>query len=277
MSTPSRPAGCVLCLLYRPEQPPRRPDQPPVCDGDRRRLDRDLAAIAAMHQRLAEPGPVEHDRRWYRALDADGNPTGQIRRNDPVAALLPAAPVRPRSGQPIVSGTRTPGAPIDLDTLDLTAPARNGTVHDPHRDQTGHLPVATELDQWVRDWRDVLWPDASLPQPDVDALVWWLQAGLDDACTWHPAIDEFARDVRRLRGVLRGALGETDPRPQVLWGVTCRGCDEPQLVRHPGDTWIECDGCGRLYTETEYRDRLTEAAGRVAHNWPAQRAVEETA
>lgn len=124
-------------------------------------------------------------------------------------------------------------------------------------DQTGQLSVATVLDQIVRDWRDTLFPAERLPAPTVPLLAGWLLARSDAACDRHPAIVDHAREIRQLRTALYRALGEGEPLPQVMWGVLCRtdGCDDvSQLVRRPGSEWIECDACGRLYTEDEYQE-----------------------
>ncbi|GAA3750628.1 hypothetical protein [Micromonospora maritima] len=124
-------------------------------------------------------------------------------------------------------------------------------------DQTGKQSVATVLDEIVRDWRDSLFPDERLPVPTVPLLTDWLLVRSTAACDRHPAIAEHAREIRHLRTELYRALGESEPLPQVMWGVLCRteGCDDvSQLVRRPGSEYIECDACSRLYTEEEYRE-----------------------
>ncbi|MFI7608765.1 hypothetical protein ACIBTV_27145 [Micromonospora sp. NPDC049366] len=124
-------------------------------------------------------------------------------------------------------------------------------------DQTGQLSVATVLDQIVRDWRDTLFPGHQLPVPTVPGLAGWLLNRSSAACDRHPAITDHAVEIRQLRTALYRALGEGEPLPQVMWGVLCRtdGCDDvSQLVRRPENEYIECDACGRLYTEQEYQE-----------------------
>lgn len=260
-------SACVTCAVYRPDAQPRPPWLPPVCDGDRRLLDTHLGELPRLHDRLAEPEPVEVDDRWY-PLAAEA---GRLARVDPLAAVGGAGPVPGQSGKPRVSGSRERPAPLPLDRIDLTAPARPASRRLMVRatlglvdDQTGHLSVATELDAWVRDWRETLWPDHHQPVPTVSELAGWLRNRLVTAIAQHPAIDEFAAEIRDLRNTLRGQLGETDPQPETMRfkGVTCRSCDlRGFLMRRPGDEYIECGHCGLLYTEAEYADWRDRLAG----------------
>lgn len=287
--------GCILCPIYWPDAPPRLPDRPPVCEGDRRRIDRDLADIADLHGRLQNPDPPPVDNRRYTKPDRAGTPHEY--RADPLAAVNGAGPIPGRTPQPSVSGSRDRTTPAQLDVVDLTAAARPAAVHirygvdrktnkdwaplggDP--DQIGHLSAATILDHWVSDWRAAFWPEQHLPVPTVADLVAWLRAGhtpdgpgprVDTACDQHPAIDEFAADIRRLRNALRAALGETPPRPELVHGVACRSCDTRAVLRLPGDTYeAECGTCGLLYTRAE----LTDWTGRLGQYERSQRSPED--
>jgi hypothetical protein len=271
--------GCTLCPVYRPDATPRHPDRTPVCDPHRERLTRDLAAIAAMHQRLIDPDPADIDTRWYQHHGRNGYIHWQ--RADPLADIGGSAPVPGRNDQPRVGGSRERPAPTNLDHVDLTATARAATIdvqmraifgYDP--DQIGHLSVATELDAWVRDWRDSLWPDHHLPAPTVPNLVDWLANRVDTACDQHPAVDEFAAKMAALAHTLRAALGETEPRPSPIDGVACRHCDLCALVRNPGDIYeAECSACGLLYTTSE----LHEWLGRLAAYERSVRTPEQIA
>lgn len=124
----------------------------------------------------------------------------------------------------------------------------------PAGDRIGLVPVATTLDQWCRDWRDEMAFRQSLPVPTVPVLARWLQ----DRCEWaldrHNAVDEFAADMRRLRAVLRGVLGLHEPAPEFCDGVVCKGCDRYALYRAESPYEAECDECGLLYTDEEYRE-----------------------
>ncbi|MGC4886726.1 hypothetical protein [Micromonospora sp. DT227] len=292
---------CVLCRVYRPDAAPRRPHRMPVDDACRHRLDRHLDDIDEMTDAL---------------LNIDLTEPIDRRTGDPLAALGGAGPVRARSRQPLVSGSRERTLPIDEDLVDLLAPARAGTIRDTlvpktttervivrsrevvvdaggthireveHAvniarpvldpggnpilvaagDQIGYLSAATVLDEIVRDWRDTLWPDQRLPAAAVPHLVVWMRNRADEACDRHPGIADNAQDIRELRSALRRALGETEPLPRAILGSLCKteGCDEvSQLMRHDGSSYIECDVCGRLYTEAEYHDWTARLARAV--------------
>lgn len=280
---------CILCLIYRPDADPRLPDRPPVCEGDRWRLSRDIDDIGRLHQRLVNPDPVDYDNRRYAAQYELWNASGKTwetrneqRRVDPLGALGGVAAIPSRSSQPNVAGSRERPTPANLDAVDLAAGARPGSIGirtrgdwsqrpggDP--DQVGRLSVATILDAWVRDWRDSLWPDQHLPPATVPEMVAWLRVGasddnpgtrIDDACDRHSAIDEMAAELRDLRGALRGILGETEPQPERIEGVACRGCDLRALIRQPGDLYrAECGSCGLLYTDAEFAEWVERLGG----------------
>ncbi|WP_047894529.1 hypothetical protein [Micromonospora sp. RV43] len=292
---------CVLCRVYRPDAEPRLPHRWPVDEGCRHRFDRHVADIDDLTAALLDLSTME--------------PTA-VRGGDPIAALGGAGPIRARSGQPVVSGSREPALPIDEDLVDLLAPARAGTVRDTlvpktttervlvrsrkvvvdadgahireveytvltarpvldpdgnpllvaAGDQIGYLSAATVLDEIVRDWRDTLWPDHSLPPVTVYQLTRWMRDRADEACDRHPGIAANAQEIRELRTALRRALGETEPLPKPILGSLCKtdGCDQvSQLMRHDGSEYIECDACGRLYTEDEYRDWTARLAHAV--------------
>ncbi|MEU4218103.1 hypothetical protein [Actinoplanes sp. NPDC026623] len=259
---------CICCAVYRPDATPHTPTDGPVCAVCRRRLHRDVAAIGRLHHDLTTPEPVEGDQRLIEVVGDDGTPTGERRWADPAAALLPVGAISARSGQPIVTGTRDPVTPVDLDTVDLTAPANHTTVQDPHHDQIGHISAATILDSWCHALHVAVFPLDRRPDATVAALVSWLTGGwaesrLDTACSQYPAVADLAGEIRRLCGAMRGAAGEIEPKPQVLWGVPCRRCNLASgLVRD--EEYIECGNCQLLLTDAEYRAWLTKAAKRFA-------------
>lgn len=168
-----------------------------------------------------------------------------------------------RSGAtgPRVSGSREAPAPLALDVLDLAAEARLGS-RGPHArgvlgddDQIGHLSVATELEFWVIDWIGVRTRHEHRPEPLVGTLVRWLNVRLDWAGDEHPAVNEFAADMRSLRAVLRRANDDLPQRPELLHGVPCSWCDNMTLYRDTTSTYrAQCESCGRLYTEAEYAE-----------------------
>lgn len=152
-----------------------------------------------------------------------------------------------------VSGSREAPLPLRVDPLDLTMPARFAAVHDVRGDQLGYVSVATVLDSWVRDWRDTLRPQQALPRPSVRHLTIWLTHRLDDACDRHSAIDEFAAEMRDLLSAIWRVTGATEVKPEYMDGVVCRRCDLKDLYRLPGQDRVECQSCGDLLTEEEYR------------------------
>lgn len=180
-------------------------------------------------------------------------------------AQLPEALQPGANGAQRVSGSREAPVPVNVDALDLSADARNSEATDAAKehpeDQIGQVAVASILDQWCRDWRDEMAFAQSLPVPTVPELARWLQDRTEWACDRHPAVDEFAAEMRRLRAVLRGTLGLTEPPPEFCDGVVCRKCDRYALYRE-GD-YVECDVCGLLYSEKEYHEWVGLLAGQA--------------
>jgi hypothetical protein len=197
----------IRCVVCA--RPGRIPHNPPVCSGCRFGIGDTLRTIPELYA-LLNP---------ERVSVADG---------------------------PKVSGSREAPIPIRVDVVDLTLTARNGVVIDGYGDQTGAQSVATILDQWVRDWRDTLWPDHSLPNPTVVELVGWLRNRLEVACDSHPAIDEFAAEVRALRRTLLAALGRSQRSgdyigrcPTMLRDGRC----DTRLYADPYISEIRCPRC----------------------------------
>jgi hypothetical protein len=184
---------------------------------------------------------------------------------DDIATLHGQLDLRPATGSagPRVSGSRDAPLPLNVDALDLGASARVNGVHDDHGDQIGYPAVASLLDQWVRDWRDMRLAECRerLPGTSVPQLASWLRGRLDWACDHHPAIDEFVAEMRSLRMILRSACGLTEPRPERL--VTpCSYCAQLTLVRVHGDhdRPIRCRACERRWTEEQYAEWAGELA-----------------
>ncbi len=213
---------CVICQ--------RRPyERAQVCDADRARLPHILTDIEELHAKLPE-------------AYARGHAAGQK-----------------------VSGSPEAPAPVSIDALDLSAGARNGGLTEAAKehpdDQIGQIAVASILDQWVRDWRDEMAFAQSLPLPTVSELSKWLRNRIGWACDRHPAIDEFAAEMVKLRGALRAVLQLTDPEPDYCDGVVCKSCDRYSLYRD--GKYVECGKCGLLYTEEEYREWVGLLAGQA--------------
>ncbi len=201
-------------------------------------------------------------------------------------------PARRAGGGPKVSGSRDAPLPVHLDAIDLTAPARQGSLL-PHanaqlhqhaaivhrtrtlerhdyaalwKDQIGHLSVATELETWVIDWIGQRELGEHRPEPTVAILLNWLTVRLDWACDHHLAIDEYAEAMRQLRASLRTAAGDQPTRPEPIIGIPCSHCDLAALIRDPGSQWhAECGNCGKLYSDDEYRRWTGLQAGWARH------------
>lgn len=231
---------CVICGL-------REVERAQACEGCRGRLAWQPREITRLWEMLLA-GDLEDD-----AWAVFGDTSRRLGKwtYDPVSAALPAGPVVVRSGPP-VTGTREPAAPIPLDRVDLTLPSRGGVVSDPYGDQTGHNPLASSLDSWVADWRGLRGLGEGPPASTVPALAAWLgePVRIEWACDHHPAVDEYAGEMSRLIAVMRAVLGLNDPRPVLCEGVACPRCERRTLYR--GDEYVECAGCGRLFTEAEY-------------------------
>lgn len=284
--TEPRPGTCCTCPVTRPDADPRQPNTPPVCDGDRLLLDRWLVEIANLDADLRnDEAPIMDERRHERfatAYLAGGNRhvwSKGTYASDPVGALGGVAPINSKSAQPNVGGSRERPMPISAALHDLKAPARVPNPTAQGRacagDQIGRLSVATTLDQWVRDWRDTLWPDHHLPPATVDQLVLWLRTPigndrtrLDEACDRHPAIDEFTLEMKTLVGALRSQAGVSEPRPQRIEGVRCGGCKANNvLFECADDTYrAECGACGLLYTTDEYAEHVAVLGGKERNN-----------
>lgn len=211
-------AACVVC-----GNPRRIPNRPPVCDGCRARL------------------------------------VSQLRELPELYALLPAVLARPGGSAEKVSGTREAPVPLSLDVVDLLAESRRPNPTAEARshpdDAVGGLSVASALDEWVRDWRAARSKGEGLPVPTVAALSGWLRVRLDWACDQHPAIGEFATEIRHIAASLRTTLALR--RHVDRLEAPCPTCDmralyrEVDPVRGAAD-YIRCGGCGRLWTPDEY-------------------------
>lgn len=204
--------ACCVCPQLRPNVPVRLYERAQCCEGCRARLRSLLAEL------LETYAQVEVER---------GSTAGSK-----------------------VSGSRTPPLPLHVTALDLTMPAHPAAVHDTNGDQIGYPSVASVLDSWARDWQT--YRTEMLPPPTVSSLVGWLSVRLEWACDHHPAVDDFADELRNLVSVVRSAAGLTRPKAEVKWGIPCRDCEQVTLYRWPGSDYIECGNCPVLMTRTEY-------------------------
>ncbi len=237
---------CILCAYYHPKaethlaswsQPGRQ-----CCSAGLRRLEHELVSLRAAFQRLQEGVGAE--------------PAAK----DAVSQLLPGAPVPSPSNQPSVSGTKERRLPIDVTRVDLLLPAGGEYVRDPNRDQTGNLSVATVLNEWVAAWHDRFYSSHGYPRTDAISLIDWISGHrLYWVAEHDEAITDFAEEIRDLRSLLAGALGEVEKIPVTMWGVPCPKCQlVSQLELNPEDPdhYRICISCGAMLSRTEYMEHL---------------------
>lgn len=214
----------------------KRESDTQVCDGCRRRLGENLRELVDAYAILATEERMM-------AMDA--------------------GPVPGQAAGERVSGTGEPTVPANLDRLDLLASARAGNLRAHVRGllgddtQIGHLPIATQLATWVRDWHTQPWMRGDqTPQLAVSSMVSWFLIWLEDACDNHPAIDEFASDVDLMLWACRALAKDKPQRREVLKAVPCSTPDCDGLLLHDPSSqyWAECCLCHRLWTEPEYRE-----------------------
>ncbi|MES2210993.1 MAG: hypothetical protein V4515_12575 [Chloroflexota bacterium] len=259
--------GCVVCPQLR-QGDPRIYDRANVCEGCRARL----------RSMLIET--VEH----YVRLDPRKGSTGGERvsgsRTAPLPLLVDPLDLRmpPQLGE--VSDTRMPQYELVEESVTVWLPARPDEEYrseeqtlrrrratgelGPSGDQVGELSVATMLESWARDWQTYWW--ALLPAPTVVHLARWLGVRLEKACDEHPAIDDFAADLRDNIRALRRVNGELGPLFDLL-DVPCRRCDWLSLVPMARADRVECLHCGDLASGEEYQRWIGLLAAGVRDQW----------
>lgn len=156
-------------------------------------------------------------------------------------ALTPGSQVGPRVG-----GSRT--APLPVALLPLSLREKGGIV--------------TVLQAWQVDWHDRLgWGHPRWQgnlEEQLGHVVKALRNNLPWACERHPAVDEFAIEVRNLHSAATHAL-ESHPATNVR--VPCvetmldeggeRPCGERIRIDMDADH-LDCRGCGRRYERDEW-------------------------
>jgi len=186
-------------------------------------------------------------------------------------ALLPANLLPGQAHGQRVSGSREAPLPLRVDPLDLMMPARTSTVHEPpctctefrrpecrhgypHLDQVGSQGVATVLDSWAQDWQTSIRCGDYLPAPTVVELSRWLRLWLTEACDTHPAVDEFAAEMRRLRGGLAAVVGVKSDRVYVgPCPITDdKGTCGAALTADPYLDIIRCPRCDTMWSRDKW-------------------------
>ena len=245
--------ACIVCPA-RGRDIPDLYETANVCASCRNWLAGLPADICRLWARLGDH-TIEPDAPWYVDQYRDGRWVRELG-HDPIAGAMPTTASGARIGGDHVSGSREAPMPINVEMVDLTLPARRGSVAarvgDHWQDQDGNWSVAMTLDLVVRAWVEHR-GQKHLPVPTVPVLADWITAHTDWACDNYPGVDEDAADLRRLHGLLRSVLGETEQRPERM-GAPCPGCDMLTLIRRPGDDKVECanEDCRRVLTADEY-------------------------
>ncbi|HMB78076.1 MAG TPA: hypothetical protein VKN76_16895 [Kiloniellaceae bacterium] len=167
--------------------------------------------------------------------------------------LDPRRPATPPGER--VRGTGEIPLPINITAVDLAAPARQPTLTHTARqwpqDHQGHQSVATTLDQWAHDWRDLRGHGERLPSPTVAELSTWLKARWG---TWaaheHPAAAEFADEMTELERTLRRVTGIDRDQTQPVGD--CPGGCGTRLRATPWQTSVECRRCGTRWDRGQW-------------------------
>lgn len=264
--TDDRPRGsCLIDGCPRDPYPREDGRLPLVCGPDVSRIQHWLREIPVLCGELQARDAPDEVMVWadVRPLLVGWHPPLLLQLEQlTVASTLPAAAVGVAGRGGRVSGSSEPRLPIAVDAVDLLAPASRRTpaaavladlaYPEQDDDQIGFLPIAVLLDQWAEILRDHRDRGEGQPEPSVTVLARWLAERIDEACDdWLP-VDEFAEDLRRAHGALRGQLRLHEQRKEELIGIPCQSCTVRLLVRMPGSSYVECEACGHLLTEEEY-------------------------
>ncbi len=210
-------AICIVCPTIRADHPPRTPNNPPVCDGCRERIEGELTDMPAAYANV-EVTPGRGGGEASRMKGFESTPPLNIH----ALSLIAHGSLRPST-----DGTRLP------------------------QDQLGVVPPVDTLWWWVEDWIEVRAMREHMPAADIVSLTRWLLNRLDWAMDSHNAVDEFARDVvacgRALRGVLQSGERRGEPAgrcPAVTRSETRCGT---RLYVDPYVDQICCTRCGTTW------------------------------
>ncbi|MFF7022988.1 hypothetical protein ACFY97_18545 [Streptomyces klenkii] len=143
-----------------------------------------------------------------------------------------------RAGGDGRTSSRTAPLPVNLDALDLRAPGSG---------------IEGTLTSWERDVRDLLgWsppPFRGSVEQQVDGAASLLCGNLTWICDEHPAVGDFAREIREVAGHARAlTVGERPERRIIL---ACL-CGSPLTVTL-STTGVKCPFCSQQYGFTEIR------------------------
>jgi hypothetical protein len=152
--------------------------------------------------------------------------------------------------------------PGDERVLNLLGPASRQPVTDA-RDQVGETPFLALLESWSQ----AVSEERALNhvKRNVTAMTARLTAHLGWICeqSW---VADFTEEIRELVHTVQGIV-MTQPRKQLLRGVTCPSCEGLTLVRHyPSDWAAECALCPAMKLDQRDYDGLVRDQAQHAHH-----------
>lgn len=183
--------------------------------------------------------------------------------------------------QALASGNLVPGQGGDGRATERTLGVNLAAL-----DLVGAFDAIAVLESWERIWREDFGlapygPASAERDPAARAtllgIVGFLQAWLTKSCTEHPAIDEFAREVRNLHRSCQQAAGHTQ---RTAWRVTCPADVQDgecgTQLRVSGEDFgghVTCRGCNTTWAV----ERLLHvvASSRHAELWLDPEAASE--
>ena len=173
-------------------------------------------------------------------------------------ALLPATLGHLGSNTPRGDGRshsdgseRLPGGDA-LVMLSEGAERREGASNEGHPSDPPAVPF--ELWTWADDWREVRHEDQAQPLTVSELAQWLGGERCEWAARWHPAFDEFASDMARIRAALARGTGMTEQLDTT--DARCLYCETTRLRKVWGkteadDRWV-CPRCHRSGTKAHY-------------------------
>ncbi|MFD9920635.1 hypothetical protein ACFWXR_14270 [[Kitasatospora] papulosa] len=148
--------------------------------------------------------------------------------------------------------------PGRVDTLNLLGPAARQAVAD-GEDQTGPAPLLAVLETWC----EALADERGLTpvRKHVTAMTERLTRHLPWICE-QPWVREFQEEIRDLVRTTQ-KITLTEPRKELLRGVTCPSCEGLTLVRYsPGDWSAECALCPSVKLDQRDYNLLVQSQAR---------------
>ncbi|MDC2953365.1 hypothetical protein PO587_02725 [Streptomyces gilvifuscus] len=148
------------------------------------------------------------------------------------------------------------------DVLNLLGPASRQAVTDAH-DQTGPAPFLETL----KSWADAVTDERGLTpvRRDFKEILVRLTAHVTWICE-QPWVTDFEAEIRELVRTTQ-RITMTEPRKELLRGVTCPSCEGLTLVRYsPGDWAAECVLCPAMKLDERDYEALVRGQAQRARD-----------